>query len=159
MNITSLLISFGKDDLVAIIKRNKQAKRIYLLIIVYFLGNRHFKWDQLAARRAVNKVWACVLHWELGVQVHKKLLVVLLERVIQHLDKPILLTDFLMDSLDIDGPIGMLALQGVFLLVTKHNLDYPNIFTKLYSMFEPEIFHTKYKARLFYLSDLFLSST
>jgi len=26
-------------------------------------------------------------------------------------------------------------------------------------MFEPEIFHTKYKARLFYLSDMFLSST
>lgn len=76
-----------------------------------------------------------------------------------HLDKPVLLTDFLMDSLDADGPIGLLALQGVFLLVTQHNLEYPNIFTKLYSMFEPEIFHTKYKARLFYLSDLFLSST
>ncbi|XP_046609311.1 nucleolar complex protein 4 homolog B isoform X1 [Neodiprion virginianus] len=122
-------------------------------------GNNFVSWDQFGARKALNKVWACVMHWELGVQVHKKLLVVLLERVIHHLDKPILLTDFLMDSLDIDGPIGMLALQGVFLLVTKHNLDYPNIFTKLYSMFEPEIFHTKYKARLFYLSDLFLSST
>ncbi|XP_012266462.1 nucleolar complex protein 4 homolog B [Athalia rosae] len=122
-------------------------------------GNRSFTWDQLGAKRALNKVWACVMHWDLGTEVHKRMLVVLLERVIQHLDKPILLTDFLMDSLDVDGPIGMLALQGVFILVTKHNLDYPNIFTKLYSMFEPEIFHTKYKARLFYLSDMFLSST
>lgn len=26
-------------------------------------------------------------------------------------------------------------------------------------MFEPEIFHTKYKARLFYLADIFLSSS
>lgn len=26
-------------------------------------------------------------------------------------------------------------------------------------MFEPEIFHTKFKARLFYLADIFLSST
>ncbi|XP_020282508.1 nucleolar complex protein 4 homolog isoform X2 [Pseudomyrmex gracilis] len=60
---------------------------------------------------------------------------------------------------DAEGSISVLALQGVFILVTKHNLEYPNIFTKLYSMFEPEIFHTKYKARLFYLSDLFLSST
>lgn len=26
-------------------------------------------------------------------------------------------------------------------------------------MFEPEIFHTKFKARLFYLADIFLTST
>jgi len=116
-------------------------------------------WDQSNVKRALNKVWACVMHWELTPQLHKQLLIVLLERVISHLEKPVLLTDFLMDSLDADGPIGVLALQGVFILVTKHNLEYPNIFTKLYSMFEPEIFHTKYKARLFYLSDLFLSST
>ena len=118
-----------------------------------------FTWDYSNARRALNKVWACVMHWELTPPLHKQLLIVLLERVMSHLEKPVLLTDFLMDSLDADGPIGLLALQGVFILVTKHNLEYPNIFTKLYSMFEPEIFHTKYKARLFYLSDLFLSST
>ncbi|KAL0134307.1 hypothetical protein PUN28_001246 [Cardiocondyla obscurior] len=118
-----------------------------------------FTWDQSTVKRALNKVWACVMHWELTPQLHKQLLIVLLERVISHLEKPILLTDFLMDSLDVDGPVGVLALQGVFILVTKHNLEYPNIFTKLYSMFEPEIFHTKYKARLFYLADLFLSST
>lgn len=123
------------------------------------VGTKSFVWDQAGARRALNKVWACVMHWELTPQLHKQLLVVLLERVMPHLEKPVLLTDFLMDSLDADGPIGLLALQGVFLLVTKHNLEYPNIFAKLYSMFEPEIFHTKYKARLFYLSDLFLSST
>ncbi|XP_057327744.1 nucleolar complex protein 4 homolog [Microplitis mediator] len=118
-----------------------------------------FTWDQSSARKSLNKVWACVMHWELTPQLHKLLLIVLLERVIYHLEKPILLTDFLMDSLDADGPIGVLALKGVYILVTKHNLEYPNIFTKLYAMFEPEIFHTKYKARLFYLSDLFLSST
>ncbi|KAL6264918.1 hypothetical protein P5V15_005012 [Pogonomyrmex californicus] len=118
-----------------------------------------FTWDQSNVKRALNKVWACVMHWELTPHLHKQLLIVLLERVMSHLEKPVLLTDFLMDSLDVNGPIGVLALQGVFILVTKHNLEYPNIFTKLYSMFEPEIFHTKYKARLFYLSDLFLSST
>ncbi|XP_043276228.1 nucleolar complex protein 4 homolog B isoform X2 [Venturia canescens] len=118
-----------------------------------------FTWDHSSAKRSLNKVWACVMHWELTPQLHKQLLIVLLERVMPHLEKPVLLTDFLMDSLDANGPIGLLALQGVFVLVTKHNLEYPNIFTKLYSMFEPEIFHTKYKARLFYLSDLFLSST
>ncbi|XP_012277960.1 nucleolar complex protein 4 homolog A [Orussus abietinus] len=118
-----------------------------------------FVWDQQSAKRALNKVWACIMHWELTPQLHKKLLIVLLEDVMPHLEKPLLMTDFLMDSLDTNGPIGILALHGVFILVTKYNLEYPNIFMKLYSMFEPEIFHTKYKARLFYLSDLFLSST
>ena len=99
------------------------------------------------------------MHWEFTPQLHKQVLLVLLERVMPYLEKPVLMTDFLMDSLDSDGPIGLLALQGDFILVTKHNLEYPNIFTKLYSMFEPEIFHTKYKPRLFYLSDLFLHST
>lgn len=56
------------------------------------------------------------------------------------------------------GPISLLALQGVFTLIQQHNLTYPNIYEKLYSMFEPEIFHTKFKARLFYLADIFLSS-
>lgn len=118
-----------------------------------------FVWDQSSAKRLLNKVWSCIMQWELSPKIHKQLLIVLLERVIQHLEKPVLLTDFLMNSLDCDGTISLLALQGVFILVTKHNLEYPNIFKKLYSMFEPEIFHTKYKARLFYLADKFLSST
>lgn len=53
----------------------------------------------------------------------------------------------------------MLALQGVFTLIQQHNLTYPKLYEKLYSMFEPEIFHTKFKARLFYLADIFLSSS
>ncbi|CAG9860582.1 unnamed protein product [Phyllotreta striolata] len=118
-----------------------------------------FTFDESITVKCLNKVWHCVMHWEHTPQTQKQLLIVLLERVLTHLDKPLLLTDFLMDSLDVGGPISLLALQGIFTMIQVHNLDYPNIFTKLYSMFEPEIFHTKYKARLFYLSDLFLSST
>lgn len=57
------------------------------------------------------------------------------------------------------GAISLLALQGVFILIQHHNLTYPRLYEKLYSMFEPEIFHTKFKARLFYLADIFLSSS
>lgn len=122
-------------------------------------NNNNFVYDEISIRRSLNKAWSCVMHWELTANSHKQLLVVLLERIMPHLDKPLALTDFLMDSLDAGGPVGLLALQGVFVLVQKHHLEYPNIFTKLYSMFEPEIFHTKYKARLLYLSDIFLTST
>ncbi|XP_055389054.1 nucleolar complex protein 4 homolog A [Condylostylus longicornis] len=115
--------------------------------------------DYVISRKCINKAWQCVMQWEIKPATHKQILIVLLERVLPHLDKPVLLTDFLMDSLDLGGAIGLLALQGIFTLIQKHNITYPNIYEKLYSMFEPEIFHTKYKARLFYLADIFLSST
>lgn len=76
----------------------------------------------------------------------------------------ILINEFLLSPslcpfLSTGGPISLLALQGVFILIQHHNLTYPKIYEKLYSMFEPEIFHTKFKARLFYLADIFLSSS
>lgn len=110
-------------------------------------------------RKHINKTWSCVMNWKHDETSHRQLLILLLEKVLSHLDKPVLLTDFLMDSLDVGGAISLLALQGIFVLIQQHNLTYPNIYEKLYSMFEPEIFHTKFKARLFYLADIFLSSS
>jgi len=37
--------------------------------------------------------------------------------------------------------------------------DFPEFYTKLYALLKPGIFHVKYKARFFYLLDLFLTST
>lgn len=139
--------------------------------------------DYTSTRKCINKVWNNLIVWldtEVTENVHKQILIVLLERILTHLEKPVMLTDFLMDSLDCGkccrakttffyfsynfpyftgGAVSLLALQGVFTLIQKHNITYPDIYEKLYSMFEPEIFHTKFKARLFYLADIFLSST
>lgn len=60
-----------------------------------------FEFDYPTARKSLNKVWACAVLWTLSDTTHKQLLVVLLERILSHLDKPVLLTDFLMDSLDV----------------------------------------------------------
>lgn len=62
-----------------------------------------FDFDYPVVRKNLNKVWACLLQWtnDLSEASHKQLLVVLLEKILCHLDKPILLTDFLMDSLDV----------------------------------------------------------
>lgn len=115
--------------------------------------------DYAYIRKHINKTWSCMMNWKHDEVSHRQLLVLLLEKVLVHLDKPVLLTDFLMDSLDVGGAISLLALQGIFVLIQQHNLTYPNIYEKLYSMFEPEIFHAKFKARLFYLADIFLSSS
>ncbi|EDW07372.1 nucleolar complex protein 4 homolog B [Drosophila mojavensis] len=118
--------------------------------------------DYERTRQLLNKVWSGVIASCNGVdeKVHRQVLVVLLERILPHLKDPILLTDFLMDSLhQFDGPIALLALQGIFTLMQKQNITYPDVYQKLYNMFYPRMFYNKYKARLFYLADIFLTST
>ena len=48
---------------------------------------------------------------------------------------------------------------GVFTLISKYNLEYPEFYTKLYQLFTPELLHVKYRARFFHLANIFLSST
>lgn len=123
------------------------------------VANESFSFDYAKVRKAVNVSWNRVMMQPMTPSVRKQMLTLLLENLLMHIDKPILLTDFLMDSLDVGGPISLMALQGVFTLIQEHNITYPDIYTKIYYLFDPDIFHTKYKARLFYLTDLFLSST
>lgn len=123
------------------------------------VANESFLFDYAKVRKAVNVSWNRVMMQPMTPSVRKQMLTLLLENLLMHIDKPILLTDFLMDSLDVGGPISLMALQGVFTLIQEHNITYPDIYTKIYYLFDPDIFHTKYKARLFYLTDLFLSST
>ncbi|XP_034488653.1 nucleolar complex protein 4 homolog B isoform X2 [Drosophila innubila] len=122
--------------------------------------NPSFDYDN--TRQLLNTVWNGIISSCSGVEekVHRQVLVVLLERILPHLENPILLTDFLMDSLhSFEGPIALLALQGIFSLMQHQNITYPDVYVKLYNMFYPRIFYNKYKARLFYLADIFLTST
>ena len=36
--------------------------------------------------------------------------------------------------------VGMLALEALFVLVTQHGLDYPDLYPSLYGMLTPQIF-------------------
>ncbi|XP_014251214.1 nucleolar complex protein 4 homolog isoform X2 [Cimex lectularius] len=106
----------------------------------------------------VRSVWEKMMVVELPPRTKQLLLVTLLEKIMPLLIKPVFLTDFFMSSLESGGAITLLSLQGIFELIQKHNINYPNIYDKLYDMFKPEIFETTYKARFYYLADLFLSS-
>jgi hypothetical protein len=37
----------------------------------------------------------------------------------------------------------MLALHGIFLLVTRHGLEYPRFYARLYQLLTPEAFHVR----------------
>ncbi|CAB3221548.1 unnamed protein product [Arctia plantaginis] len=120
-----------------------------------------FPYNPGVCRRYANRCWGFACQWPLcdEPRSHRRALALLVERLMPLLTKPHLATDMLCDSLDAGGPISMLALQGVLELVRTHNIDYPDMYDRLYAMFEPEMFATRYKKRLMHLADIFLSST
>lgn len=52
----------------------------------------------------------------------------------------------------------MLALNGIFILVTQHGLEYPVFYMRLYQLITADAFAAKHRAQFFKLADLFLSS-
>jgi len=67
--------------------------------------------------------------------------------------------DFLTDSYDLGGATSLLALSGLFHLMQEKNLDYPSFFSKLYSLLDQNLLHSKHRSRFFRLLNTFMSST
>ncbi|OXB85003.1 UNVERIFIED_CONTAM: hypothetical protein H355_016125 [Colinus virginianus] len=91
--------------------------------------------------------------------LYKKVLVILHDSILPHMNEPTLMIDFLTAAYGVGGAISLLALNGLFILIHQHNLEYPDFYKKLYSLLDPSIYHVKYRARFFHLADLFLSSS
>lgn len=70
-----------------------------------------------------------------------------------------MLMDFLTDSYDHGGSTSLLALSGLFYLMREKNLDYPSFYSKLYSLLDSNVLHSKHRSRFFRLLDTFLAST
>ena len=69
------------------------------------------------------------------------------------------LADFLTDSFNAGGSLSLLALSGIFQLMTEKNLDYPDFYTKLYHLLDEDVLHSKHRPRFFRLLDKFMSSS
>ncbi|XP_037672947.1 nucleolar complex protein 4 homolog [Choloepus didactylus] len=110
-------------------------------------------------RKAFQLMWLSFLKRQLPLSLYKKVLVIMHDAILPHLAQPALMIDFLTSSYDVGGAISLLALNGLFILIHQHNLEYPDFYRKLYSLLDPSIFHVKYRARFFHLADLFLSSS
>jgi len=109
-------------------------------------------------RQAYSKAWLAFLQMSLPDDIYKKVLEQLHATVIPNLSNPLLLSDFLSASLDKEGLTAILALNGIFILVTKHGLEYPHFFRRLYALLTPEVFKSKHRVQFFKLADLFLAS-
>ncbi|NWR02190.1 NOC4L protein, partial [Paradoxornis webbianus] len=123
-------------------------------------NREELKLSRLQAHRQVfEKMWLTFLKHKLPTGLYKKVLVILHDSVLPYMNEPTLMMDFLTVAYGIGGAISLLALNGLFILIHQHNLEYPDFYKKLYSLLDPSIYHVKYRARFFHLTDLFLSSS
>ncbi|CAO3613122.1 unnamed protein product [Cunninghamella echinulata] len=109
-------------------------------------------------KRSFSSCWLAILKLPMTDEYYRRTLLVLHKRVLPYMSDPRLLMDFLTDAYNVGGAISLLALNGVFTLITEHNLDYPDFYHKLYSLLDRNVLHMKYRSRFFRLLELFLSS-
>lgn len=103
--------------------------------------------------------WLALMTLVDGKEERKQLLDIISTVVAPWFTKPELLSDFLTNSYNAGGSMSLLALSGVFYLIQERNLDYPSFYSKLYSLLDRDILHSKHRSRFFRLLDSFLGST
>ncbi|CCC70834.1 hypothetical protein NCAS_0F03500 [Naumovozyma castellii] len=121
--------------------------------------------DESKFKSFFEKNWLITLNFNLSLEQYKTILLILHKRLIPHFHTPTKLMDFLTESYNLQssdsnaGVVPILALNGLFELMKRFNLEYPNFYSKLYQLVTPDLMHVKYRARFFRLMDLFLSSS
>ncbi|KAI0229333.1 Maturation and nuclear export of 40S ribosomal subunits interacting protein, partial [Massospora cicadina] len=123
------------------------------------LKGTHFLPMTTSHRREFQEAWLSLFRLPLSANVLKRVLLAFHQRILPHMLNPVALLDFLTHCYDRGGVISLLALNGLFTLIHKHNMDYPHFYTKLYQRFTRDLLHVKYRSRFFRLAEMFLSST
>lgn len=112
-----------------------------------------------AHRKQGQKAWLTLLGSGLDKDARKEVLRNLTHNIVPWFQNVELLMDFLTDSYNIGGATSLLALSGLFYLISEKNLDYPDFFKKLYSLLDADLLYSKHRSRFFRLLNTFMSST
>lgn len=111
-------------------------------------------------RRRAEEAWLSILRSShLTTSLRKSLLRVTSTKILPSMSRPESLMDFLTDSYNVGGSTSLLALSGLFYLITKKNLDYPSFYPKLYSLIDADLLHSRHRSRFLRLLNTFLSSS
>ncbi|BGP55181.1 hypothetical protein JCM8202_006348 [Rhodotorula sphaerocarpa] len=113
----------------------------------------------VAHRRAFQDCWLALLALPIREEDSKRVLIMLHRQVLPHLTEPRRLMDWLVDCAEVGGTVGILALNGLFALIQKHGLEFPDFYTKLYSLLDRSVLHVRYRPRFFRLLDIFMTSS
>lgn len=106
-----------------------------------------------------QNAWLAAFRSGLSNEQRKSILSVFTQQVAPWFQQPEILMDFLTDAFNVGGGTSLLALSGLYYLISERNLDYPSFYDKLYSLLDNTLLHSKYRSRFFRLLDTFMSST
>ena len=117
------------------------------------------KWaDGKKRRELFQKTWLALLRSPFPDDIYRKILIRAHADVMPHMPSPVTLSDFFTASIDRGGLDGMLALNGIFHLMTKHQLEYPKFYNRLYGLLDSSCFRAANRKGFFELLDVFLKS-
>lgn len=104
-------------------------------------------------RREYQKAWLAVLRLPLSMGSLKRTLQFLPTNVLNYGRTPLRFADFFMQAYsDNDsGIVGVMALDGLFILITEYGLEYPNFYKQLYRLVSSRVLYAKYRTRFFSL--------
>jgi U3 small nucleolar RNA-associated protein 19 len=106
-----------------------------------------------------QECWLATLRSGITKDQRKSVLSVFSHQIAPWFPQPEMLMDFLSDSYNVGGATSLLALSGLYYLMSEKNLDYPSFFPKLYSLLDESLMYSKHRSRFFRLLDTFMSST
>jgi U3 small nucleolar RNA-associated protein 19 len=144
-NSSASVMDFAVTMLLAITPAAADASAASVCLVAPALGDKREN-VKSGKKKAFGRAWLAVLRCDMSPQTYKKILKAVATHVVPHLNQPLLLADFFTRSYDVGGVVSILALNGLFFLIHKHNLDYPQFYMKLYRLFEPSVLHVRYVA-------------
>ncbi|KJX95830.1 ribosome biogenesis protein Noc4 [Zymoseptoria brevis] len=113
-----------------------------------------------AHRKIAREAWLAIFRSPLSAEQRKTILSVTTAQILPWFATQIeLLTDFLTDSFDSGRAMALMSLSGIFHLMTAKNLDYPDFYTKLYSLLDEDVLQSKHRSRFFRLLNTFMNSS
>ncbi|KAH9879342.1 hypothetical protein J1614_002781, partial [Plenodomus biglobosus] len=110
-------------------------------------------------KEKAQAAWLATMRSGLSKDQRKTILTTFSYQIAPWFQQPEMLMDFLTDSYDVGGATSLLALSGLYYLISEKNLDYPSFYLKLYSLLDEGLLHSKHRSRFFRLLDTFMSST
>ena len=116
-------------------------------------------------RRVLSQAWLYMLQINTtpgynNKAVHKRALQHLPKHVIPYMHAPLRLADYLTAAYSSDGGVmSLLALHGLFILMTEYNLEYPKFYSSLYALIKPAAFYARYRTRFLRLLNSCLMSS
>jgi len=108
---------------------------------------------------AFQNAWRDILRLPLSPLVYKQVLLDMPHHILPHFPNPELFGDFFTDAYNMGGMSSVLALQGLFVLVSKYNFQYEDLYKNLYALLQPSIFLVKYSGKFFELCRQFFASS